>query len=489
MRTPESSSRASSYSLAAHENSDQRRSLVIHESASPTSPSAQEHGTSSTVEGTRDRDLREREIRESSKPYGRYETAAADSYPVSEVWIENIFVYSCDNCGKELTVDQPRIRCHDCEDYDLCANCHLSGRWSGSHSFAHRFEIIQPQPQKTARPETPKQVEAPKESNTPKQSEASTEKKTEEKDPQKEKKMEEKDPQKEKKTKEDSDLPSYDEEKGYSKIEKNEGLASEPSVPTQAPTVETTPLTSRYEKEFSQLMKESEAAWKGSWHPISWNKNDDTTSGIRTADDIRHDAGRARILCSAIFDYINDMYEPFQESKFTSKKFLYSRSFWLPFRDKEVFFEKVGSTKFELVSALERIGVVTFEKRGFPFTKTYMDRSAFIVFHTRMMAMFPRIYWEETCAMINFIPAAYLQFLPKGPPPRSCFPAAGSKDRDFVAKWTGAVEGFSGFHHIISCEGKAKFFGPFGQDYWVAKQRDPKQGENEQGDYRRRKHR
>ncbi|KAF3913132.1 hypothetical protein AA313_de0202481 [Arthrobotrys entomopaga] len=168
MRTPESSSRASSHSHATHENSDQRRSLVFYESSSPISSSAQEHGTSSTIASTRDRDLREREIRESTKPYGRYETAATDSYPVSEVWTDNPVIYSYDNCDKELTADQPRIRCYDRDNYDLCANCHLSGRWSGKHTFSHRFEIIKPQPQppKEAEPEVPtsKQAEVSKES-------------------------------------------------------------------------------------------------------------------------------------------------------------------------------------------------------------------------------------------------------------------------------------------------------------------------------------
>ncbi|KAJ7640902.1 hypothetical protein B0H17DRAFT_1105209 [Mycena rosella] len=45
--------------------------------------------------------------------------------------------FSCDGCSRSISSKDPRIRCIDCPDYDLCANCAVGERFSGGHIAAH----------------------------------------------------------------------------------------------------------------------------------------------------------------------------------------------------------------------------------------------------------------------------------------------------------------------------------------------------------------
>ncbi|KAJ7137535.1 hypothetical protein C8R43DRAFT_1202715 [Mycena crocata] len=50
--------------------------------------------------------------------------------------------FSCDGCSKNIPPNNPRVRCVDCEDYDMCTNCAIGERFSGAHTVAHRTRIF-----------------------------------------------------------------------------------------------------------------------------------------------------------------------------------------------------------------------------------------------------------------------------------------------------------------------------------------------------------
>ncbi|KAJ6505677.1 hypothetical protein C8R47DRAFT_1192355 [Mycena vitilis] len=50
--------------------------------------------------------------------------------------------FSCDVCKSSIGLQDPRIHCLDCPDYDLCAKCAVSGRDSGTHSVGHRTQVF-----------------------------------------------------------------------------------------------------------------------------------------------------------------------------------------------------------------------------------------------------------------------------------------------------------------------------------------------------------
>ncbi|KAJ6451362.1 hypothetical protein C8R47DRAFT_1030825 [Mycena vitilis] len=50
--------------------------------------------------------------------------------------------FFCDVCKTSIELQDPRIHCLDCPDYDLCAKCALSGRHSDTHSVGHRTQVL-----------------------------------------------------------------------------------------------------------------------------------------------------------------------------------------------------------------------------------------------------------------------------------------------------------------------------------------------------------
>ncbi|KAJ7828925.1 hypothetical protein B0H14DRAFT_3718272 [Mycena olivaceomarginata] len=50
--------------------------------------------------------------------------------------------FSCDVCKTRIGLKDPRIHCLDCADYDLCANCAVGERVTGTHVLVHRTRVF-----------------------------------------------------------------------------------------------------------------------------------------------------------------------------------------------------------------------------------------------------------------------------------------------------------------------------------------------------------
>ncbi|KAJ7634004.1 hypothetical protein B0H17DRAFT_1217390, partial [Mycena rosella] len=50
--------------------------------------------------------------------------------------------FGCDACAHPIAPSDPRIRCLECPEYDLCAACALGERFTGAHSPAHRTRVF-----------------------------------------------------------------------------------------------------------------------------------------------------------------------------------------------------------------------------------------------------------------------------------------------------------------------------------------------------------
>ncbi|KAK0446435.1 uncharacterized protein EV420DRAFT_1570613 [Desarmillaria tabescens] len=50
---------------------------------------------------------------------------------------------NCDSCSQAILPSKPRVHCLTCTDYDLCADCALSERFTGQHDSSHRTQIYQ----------------------------------------------------------------------------------------------------------------------------------------------------------------------------------------------------------------------------------------------------------------------------------------------------------------------------------------------------------
>ncbi|PBL01450.1 hypothetical protein ARMGADRAFT_1007463 [Armillaria gallica] len=48
---------------------------------------------------------------------------------------------NCDSCSQAILPSKPRVHCLSCLDYDLCADCALSERFTGQHDSSHRTQI------------------------------------------------------------------------------------------------------------------------------------------------------------------------------------------------------------------------------------------------------------------------------------------------------------------------------------------------------------
>lgn len=49
-----------------------------------------------------------------------------------------MYLYRCRGCDEEIQAGKPRVRCQQCEDYDICANCVLLATAAGGHQADHR---------------------------------------------------------------------------------------------------------------------------------------------------------------------------------------------------------------------------------------------------------------------------------------------------------------------------------------------------------------
>lgn len=47
-------------------------------------------------------------------------------------------LYMCDGCWEEIPQLKARVHCIECEDYDLCANCFVVGRFGKGHTKKHK---------------------------------------------------------------------------------------------------------------------------------------------------------------------------------------------------------------------------------------------------------------------------------------------------------------------------------------------------------------
>lgn len=55
--------------------------------------------------------------------------------------------YTCDVCSVEIAPSRDiRINCLECQNYDTCWNCHITGRASGVHQTWHHQQTIPPDP-------------------------------------------------------------------------------------------------------------------------------------------------------------------------------------------------------------------------------------------------------------------------------------------------------------------------------------------------------
>ncbi|KAL0070277.1 hypothetical protein AAF712_002769 [Marasmius tenuissimus] len=50
--------------------------------------------------------------------------------------------YRCDSCSQQILSTNPRAHCLVCDDYDLCANCTLGERFSGTHTLEHGVSVF-----------------------------------------------------------------------------------------------------------------------------------------------------------------------------------------------------------------------------------------------------------------------------------------------------------------------------------------------------------
>ncbi|KAJ7023496.1 hypothetical protein C8F04DRAFT_180102 [Mycena alexandri] len=48
----------------------------------------------------------------------------------------------CNACSQPIAATDPRIRCLECDEYDLCANCAISERFSGGHVASHSTSVF-----------------------------------------------------------------------------------------------------------------------------------------------------------------------------------------------------------------------------------------------------------------------------------------------------------------------------------------------------------
>ncbi|KAJ7488414.1 hypothetical protein FB451DRAFT_736672 [Mycena latifolia] len=50
--------------------------------------------------------------------------------------------FSCDGCECSIPATDPRVHCLDCADYDLCANCAVGERFTGTHGAGHQTRVF-----------------------------------------------------------------------------------------------------------------------------------------------------------------------------------------------------------------------------------------------------------------------------------------------------------------------------------------------------------
>lgn len=179
----------------------------------------------------------------------------------------------CRNCRVEIGPEQPRIRCLVCTEPFSCANCHLSGRMGGGHSYEHRFEIVQPRP-------SPLLSEAFKMVATPPGASASTEALSETEKPTKE-------------------------------------------ILLTAPVQQ---ATATRDKMHTDTERSAEA-----WTDRKWVREDG-----------RPNYEILSIFCDVVFDYIDNMYEPFGSGKWHQEKILHGRTFWLGASAKQAVFDSIA---------------------------------------------------------------------------------------------------------------------------------------------------
>ncbi|EWC44419.1 hypothetical protein DRE_06787 [Drechslerella stenobrocha 248] len=206
--------------------------------------------------------------------------------------------FVCDNCSREIELDQPRIHCNDCTGYDSCADCHLSGRMSGTHTFAHRFQIIQPERQPTR--EAMQYNDSQKEFVPPAVSVLRDATKSLR-----------------------PVLPKSEVGVKTRATMRSDNSAPEPvqfasmDRKDQGPHWSITPSTSP--------VASSSPTPKRAWTWLGRSEG-------------RKFSGQAVNLFTTIFDYVDNMYEPFGAGELSPEKFLHARCFWLdPKQKRELF--------------------------------------------------------------------------------------------------------------------------------------------------------
>ncbi|KAJ6263593.1 hypothetical protein Dda_2161 [Drechslerella dactyloides] len=305
--------------------------------------------------------------------------------------VEKPFKFFCDNCDREIGTDEPRIHCNDCEDYDSCSFCHLSGRMSGKHTSAHRFQIIKPSEQPGSKLQ-------------------------------------------DKSTRSKSDQQARRTDGQNS----NPTMATSPQSAIPHKPVQSSQSLSAGKSTTASGIREEQWGWLG-----------------RIKNGKKEISPQAKNLFNAIFDYIDNMYEPFGAGHLTAKKLMHARTFWLPPKAKKWWFDNAREAELEredprylhyqsmLEDLLEEMDIDTGPSKYDRVDTSRSSRSSwngwqiaqvkreeFYKLCTEHMFAFPNISWRETAAMIKAIPDAYKTLLPSGYPAETCFPA-----RDHATDW------------------------------------------------------
>ncbi|KAF3919994.1 hypothetical protein ABW21_db0200372 [Orbilia brochopaga] len=377
-------------------------------------------------------------------PHARTPVSEVKAPLTRQVIVENPFMFFCNNCDREIDANEPRIQCNDCEDYDSCASCHLSGRMSGTHTFAHRFEIIQPGDIPTSR-------------NVPTQPPI---------------------------------VPAKPGGKGKSIADQKVNTPTPPTSPLERLTLNQS-MPPAKQAAFTKPPGTAEASQGETW---TW------LCAIIDGEKIVSKQGKN--LFNAIFNYIDNLYEPFGAGQLNAEKIVHARTFWLAPDAKTWWIKRSRKTETGLRSSssismvssslhddqfpierfLERMDVSDSDNGYYDDTKrttepTYYDRDdpygrerddayyrdydrddryrrddpyyrddrydrssnvivvrdrskpavkvtreGFYRFCGEHMFAFPELAWQETSAMLAAIPDKYKSTLPKGCPAKECFP-------------------------------------------------------------------
>ncbi|KAF3933625.1 hypothetical protein ABW19_dt0209390 [Dactylella cylindrospora] len=138
--------------------------------------------------------------------------------------------------------------------------------------------------------------------------------------------------------------------------------------------------------------------------------------------------GLAMALFDAVFDYIDNMYEPYAAGKLSPEKFILARCFWLPPGDKLKVINTVTRGHESLSTPKDWSKLLPGGSQPYnsaTIKVPYITRDGFRHFCTLLMFAFPDAAFSETLEILNALPQVWRENLPHGPPSRNHFPFKG----------------------------------------------------------------